>query len=134
MLIPTPPLRKSRRVKPKAPPTPLVLVSGVYHSAASIVLTFDRPINIASLAASAFVVNDNDDVGDRFEGSTATLGKTAGKDAARNKPTYVSLLGAPRARELAQSLRSEAHEALAGLGPRATRLADLADFIVARQF
>ena len=28
MLIPTPPLRKSRRVKPKAPPTPLVLVSG----------------------------------------------------------------------------------------------------------
>jgi farnesyl diphosphate synthase len=68
------------------------------------------------------------------EGSTATLGKTAGKDAARNKPTYVSLLGAPRARELAQSLRREAHEALAVLGPRATRLADLADFIVARQF
>jgi farnesyl diphosphate synthase len=74
-----------------------------------------------------------DDVLDA-ESSTATLGKTAGKDAARNKPTYVSLLGVQRAKELAQSLRREAHEALAGFGPRGDRLADLADFIVARRF
>src|SRR5437660_7268046 len=58
-----------------------------------------------------------------YEGSTATLGKTAGKDSKQGKPTYVSALGAPRARELAQELRAEAHAALAGLGARAARLA-----------
>jgi farnesyl diphosphate synthase len=56
-----------------------------------------------------------DDVLDA-EAPTATLGKTAGKDAANNKPTYVSLLGAARARELAQELRADAHAALADLG------------------
>ena len=66
--------------------------------------------------------------------STATLGKTAGKDAAQNKPTYVSLLGVARARELAQELRRDAHQALADFGARAVRLGDLADFIVMRQF
>lgn len=45
--------------------------------------------------------------------STATLGKTAGKDAAADKPTYVSLMGLDRAREFAESLRTEAVEALA---------------------
>ncbi|MCO4888622.1 polyprenyl synthetase family protein [Cupriavidus sp. WGtm5] len=63
---------------------------------------------------------------------TATLGKTAGKDAAHDKPTYVSLLGLDAARELAGSLRAEAYEALAGFGERAARLRDLADLIVLR--
>src|SRR5438067_13918279 len=40
------------------------------------------------------------------EGSTATLGKTAGKDWKHGKPTYVSALGIARARELAEE-RSE---------------------------
>jgi farnesyl diphosphate synthase len=74
-----------------------------------------------------------DDVLDA-EMPTATLGKTAGKDAANNKPTYVSLLGAARARELAQELRADAHAALAGLGAPATRLRQLADFVVERTF
>jgi farnesyl diphosphate synthase len=74
-----------------------------------------------------------DDVLDA-EASTATLGKTAGKDAVHNKPTYVSLLGATRARELAQELRADAHTALAGFGPEATRLRELADFVVERGF
>mgnify|MGYP001086402489 FL=1 len=74
-----------------------------------------------------------DDVLDA-EASTATLGKTAGKDAADNKPTYVSLLGAARARELAQELRADAHAALAGLGVSAGRLRQLADFVVERTF
>ncbi|MNT86591.1 Farnesyl diphosphate synthase [compost metagenome] len=63
---------------------------------------------------------------------TATLGKTAGKDAAHDKPTYVSLLGLAAARDLAGALRTEAHAALAGFGGRAARLADLADLIVLR--
>ena len=68
------------------------------------------------------------------ETPTATLGKTAGKDAADNKPTYVSLLGVARARELAQELRADAHKALAGLGAPAERLRQLADFVVERTF
>jgi len=74
-----------------------------------------------------------DDVLD-CEASTATLGKTAGKDAANNKPTYVTALGVARARSLAEELRAQAHEALAGFGARAARLAELADFIVLRRF
>jgi farnesyl diphosphate synthase len=74
-----------------------------------------------------------DDVLDR-ESSTATLGKTAGKDSANNKPTYVSVLGLSRAKALAEELRVEAQSALAGLGAAARRLAELADFIVLRKF
>jgi farnesyl diphosphate synthase len=74
-----------------------------------------------------------DDVLDA-ETPTATLGKTAGKDAADNKPTYVSLLGVTRARELALELRADAHKALADIGASADRLRQLADFIVERTF
>src|SRR5687768_9324305 len=68
------------------------------------------------------------------DASTATLGKTAGKDSKQRKPTYVSILGLSRARELAGELRAEAQAALEGLGGRARRLAELADFIVLRKF
>ncbi len=74
-----------------------------------------------------------DDVLDA-EASTATLGKTAGKDAADNKPTYVSLLGVARARELAQQLRTDAYAALIDIGEPALRLRQLADFVVERKF
>ena len=66
--------------------------------------------------------------------STATLGKTAGKDEAAAKPTYVSLLGLEAARAYADDLRSEALAALACFGERAARLTQLADFICHRQF
>jgi len=68
------------------------------------------------------------------EASTATLGKTAGKDAAQNKPTYVSLLGIAQAKEKAAELRREAKAALAEFGDRASRLARLTDYIVERTF
>ena len=66
--------------------------------------------------------------------STATLGKTAGKDAAADKPTYVSLMGLDSAREFAESLRAEAIEALAPFGDRSRRLIDLTNFITHRKF
>jgi farnesyl diphosphate synthase len=65
-------------------------------------------------------------------GDAAQLGKTAGKDAAADKPTYVSLMGLDGARALAESLREQAHAALAPLGEGSARLAALADFIVLR--
>jgi farnesyl diphosphate synthase len=74
-----------------------------------------------------------DDVLD-YDESTATLGKTAGKDSKQGKATYVSALGLGRARQLADELRAEALGALEGLGSRARRLAQLADFIVLRKF
>jgi farnesyl diphosphate synthase len=69
-----------------------------------------------------------------YEGSTATLGKTAGKDSKQGKPTYVSAIGVAATRELAEELRGEAHAAIDGLGARGARLASLADFVVLRKF
>ena len=74
-----------------------------------------------------------DDVLDH-EASSATLGKTAGKDARQGKPTYVSAMGIARARALAEELRENARQALAPLGAGARRLRELADFIVLRKF
>ncbi len=66
--------------------------------------------------------------------NTATLGKTAGKDAAAEKPTYVSLMGLERARQFADDLRVQALEALAVFGDRGQRLIELTDFITHRKF
>lgn len=74
-----------------------------------------------------------DDVLDA-QSDTATLGKTAGKDADQDKPTYVSLLGLHDARELALSLLDEAQAAIASLGSNANRLRELASYIVHRKF
>ncbi|MES2899652.1 MAG: farnesyl diphosphate synthase [Pseudomonadota bacterium] len=73
-----------------------------------------------------------DDVLDATADS-ATLGKTAGKDAAANKPTYVSILGLEPSRVLAEKLRCDAHDALAPFGDKAGRLRELADLIVQRK-
>ncbi len=85
--------------------------------------TFARAVGLAFQ-----VVDDILDV----EGSAASLGKTAGKDAAQNKPTYVSLLGLAEAREHAEALREEAHAAIAPFGRRGRRLGEIADWITKR--
>jgi len=91
----------------------------------------ERLDHYAKTVGLAFQVVD--DVLDA-EAPSATLGKTAGKDSRQGKPTYVSVMGLPRAREFAQELRHNAHEALAPLGAGARRLRELADFIVLRKF
>jgi farnesyl diphosphate synthase len=75
-----------------------------------------------------------DDILDVTQGSH-TLGKTAGKDVDSNKPTYVSVLGLPEARERARMLHAQALAALdaSGLGAGAQALAWLADKVVERE-
>lgn len=67
------------------------------------------------------------------EADSATLGKTAGKDVANNKPTYVALLGMSEAKRKAAELKVDALEALQPFGARAQRLKEIADFIVERR-
>jgi farnesyl diphosphate synthase len=72
-----------------------------------------------------------DDILD-VEGETAVLGKSAGADIARNKPTYPSTVGLEVARARALELCDAAIAALAPLGKRADPLVDLAKFVVNR--
>jgi len=64
--------------------------------------------------------------------STEALGKSAGKDAAQQKATYVSLLGLERARELASEMHGIATGACAPLGERGHHLQLLATYIMER--
>lgn len=68
------------------------------------------------------------------EADSATLGKTPGKDADGNKPTYVTILGLARAKGLAQELYDQAITPLQPYGEQASRLIQLAQFITNRGF
>ncbi len=83
----------------------------------------------AAIGLAFQVVDDILDV----TADSATLGKTAGKDASQDKPTYVSVLGLARSAEHAQELLAQALAALAQSGLRNTRaLQGLADMVVNR--
>jgi len=62
----------------------------------------------AALGLAFQVVDDILDV----TADSATLGKTAGKDAASDKPTFVSLMGLTQAQAYADQVLDQAHEAL----------------------
>ena len=83
----------------------------------------------AAMGLAFQVVDDILDV----TADSATLGKTAGKDQAQDKPTYVSLMGLEPARLHAQNLYDQAMAALASSGLPDTRaLQGLASLIVQR--
>jgi len=84
----------------------------------------------ASAIGLAFQVVD--DVLDATE-AASRLGKTAGKDEAAHKATYVSVHGLERARRLAAELGEEARQALRPLGDRGALLAEIARLIVDRR-
>ncbi|MDD4912635.1 MAG: polyprenyl synthetase family protein [Sideroxydans sp.] len=109
----------------------VAILLGAYCGDALSDAELDKLDHFGKLIGLAFQVVD--DVLD-CEADTATLGKTAGKDADNDKPTYVSLLGLSAAKEMAQRLHSEALESLNEFGDNALRLRELADFIVLRKF
>ena len=98
-------------------------MAGADQATIDAVAAFGREIGLAFQ-----IVDDILDV----EGTSADLGKTAGKDAAAGKPTYPSLFGLERSKALAAEARARARAALetARLGGHLERLADL---VVARR-
>jgi farnesyl diphosphate synthase len=104
---------------------------GAYCGAALAEPQLKRLDQYAKWAGLAFQVMD--DILDE-QASTATLGKTAGKDARNNKPTYVSIMGTQGAKAFASELHDKAVAALIPFDAKASRLIDLAEFIVKRQY
>ncbi len=78
----------------------------------------------------AFQVRD--DILD-VEGESSVIGKTAGKDAAADKPTFPSIIGMDASREHLARLTADALDAIAPLGERGALLEELARYAAARQ-
>ena len=84
----------------------------------------------AAIGLAFQVVDDILDV----TGDAATLGKTPGKDAVQNKPTYVSLMGLEGARAYADRLHTQALAAMARSAlSNQNLLRGLADMVVLRK-
>ncbi|MEQ1909507.1 MAG: polyprenyl synthetase family protein [Vicinamibacterales bacterium] len=73
-----------------------------------------------------------DDILD-VEGDAAALGKTAGKDAASDKPTYTSLFGLGPARTMAADCVARAHQVLTDADLTDSWLDAIAEWVVSRK-
>ena len=96
-------------------------------AAADVARAVDRYASEIGLAFQ--IVDDILDV----EGDPASLGKSAGKDAAASKPTYPSLFGLERSRQLAGECVHRAHAALDAARLTASHLGAIAEWVVSRK-
>ena len=104
-----------------------VRIGGIHAGA-----TADQAESLSSYGAHiglAFQIVD--DILDEV-GTSDTLGKTAGKDAAQNKATFPALHGLEASRKIAEGHLQNAREVIAPLGEGALRLAQIAERIVSR--
>ncbi|MSO19056.1 MAG: polyprenyl synthetase family protein [Acidobacteria bacterium] len=115
------------RSKTAALITAAVVMGAIAENASSTQIETLR--RFGSQAGLAFQIID--DVLD-VEGTSAALGKTAGKDQAQHKATFPAVYGVARSRAMAYERLSEAKEALATFGERASTLRQLADSLVIR--
>ncbi|MEK8088274.1 farnesyl diphosphate synthase [Thermithiobacillus plumbiphilus] len=92
--------------------------------------SFHQLREYAEYIGLAFQIQDDilDETGD-----TETMGKQQGADRARNKPSYVSLLGLGEARSMADRLVESALAALSGFDDRADHLRAIARLVVERK-
>ena len=92
--------------------------------------TLDKLDHYAKCIGLAFQIRD--DILD-VESDTETLGKTQGADAARNKPTYPSLIGLSKSKDMAEDLMNQALDSISQLGENAEFLREIARYIIDRQ-
>ncbi len=120
-------LQQMHRMKTGALLEASVLLGGIVSGAGS----RERQALEAYAKAIGLAFQVMDDILD-VTADTATLGKTAGKDAAAGKPTYVSVLGLNESRQFLQTLQQQANDAILPLGQSAFPLAGMVNFIVSR--
>jgi farnesyl diphosphate synthase len=112
---------------PNAPASQVSMHIGIRGPSFGVVSACSSATHAIGLAFQ--VVDDVLDV----TADSATLGKTAGKDADHNKPTFVSFMGLARAQEQAKALLAQAMQALDASGLAETRaLRALAEMVVNR--
>jgi geranylgeranyl diphosphate synthase type II len=66
--------------------------------------------------------------------TTEKLGKTAGKDVAATKATFPAIYGLEKSRAEARRLTTQAHTALRSFSAKATRLREIADYLLVREY
>jgi geranylgeranyl pyrophosphate synthase len=104
-------------------------VSGAIMAGGSAAQTGAMDRFAADLGLAFQIVDDILDV----EEASEALGKTAGKDAAADKPTYPALFGLDASRSLAADAIERAQAALTGAGLAEGRLLDIAGWVVRRR-
>ena len=122
-------LHEMHRLKTGALLQASVMMGAACGNAAPVALDALRDFG-AAIGLAFQVVDDILDV----TADAATLGKTAGKDAAQNKPTFVSLMGLEASQRYAQELLAKALASLQASQLENTHaLRALADMLVNRQ-